>query len=78
MAKVLTENKIHQRKPTTKPTLSPAQQATHLAFCYQHRNYDWQSVIFTDESYFETGNLRRRRARGVLHRAGEAYRPQNI
>ena len=78
MSKVLAENKIHRRKPTTKPTLSPAQKAARLAFCYEHRNYDWKSVIFTDESYFETGSLRRRRARGVLRRAGEAYWPQNI
>nr|AHE80945.1 putative transposase [Tuber indicum] len=78
VSKILAENKIHRRKPTTKPSLNAAQQAARLAFCYEHRNYDWHSVIFTDESYFETGNLRQRRARGVLRRAGEAYRPQNI
>ena len=34
--------------------------------------------MFTDESYFETGALRRRRARGVLRRAGEAFLPRNL
>jgi len=78
VSKVLAENKIYRRKPTTKPTLRPAQQAARLAFCQEYREYEWRSVIFTDESYFETGSLRRHRARGVLCRAGEAYRPQNI
>jgi transposase len=35
-------------------------------------------VIFTDDSYFETGDLRMTRAKGVLRRAGEAYIPRNI
>jgi len=61
-----------------KPTLNPEQKARRLAFCHHYQNYDWRNIIFTDESYFETGGLRARRARGVLRRAGEAYRPQNI
>ena len=76
--RVLAENGINRRKPTEKPTLSPEQKAARLAFCLRHRNTDWRDVIFTDESYFETGALRRRRARGVLRRAGEAYLPQNL
>lgn len=61
-----------------KPILNDAQKARRLAFCYQHEGRNWQELIFTDESYFETGNLRSRRARGVLRRAGEAYEPQKI
>ena len=34
--------------------------------------------MFTDKSYFETGVLRRRCARRVLRRAGEAFLPQNL
>ena len=34
--------------------------------------------MFTDESYFETGNLRSRRARGVLRRSGEEYLSRNM
>ena len=75
---MLKENKIYCRKPVKKPTLSPDQKARRLAFCHEHQNYDWRNIIFTDESYFETGSLRARRALGVLRRAGEAYRPQNI
>ncbi|RPA89258.1 hypothetical protein L873DRAFT_682680 [Choiromyces venosus 120613-1] len=50
----------------TKPILSPAQQATQLAFCHAHYEYDWESVIFTDESYFETGNLHHHQACSIL------------
>ena len=74
----MSENKIHRRKPTSKPALNPAQKEARLAFCTLYRDLDWQSVIFTDESHFETGNLRRHPARGVLWWAGEAYRAQNI
>jgi len=76
--RVLAENGIHRRKPTEKPTLSPKQKAARLAFPLRHRDTDCRDIIFTDESYFETGALRRRRARGVLRRAGEQYLPQNI
>jgi len=34
--------------------------------------------VFTDESYFETGALRHRRASGVLHQAGKAFVPRNL
>jgi len=74
----LQENGIHRRKAAEKPSLTPPQKAAWLAFCLQHRNTNWKEVIFTDKSYFETGALRRRRARGVLRRAGEAYLPQNL
>jgi hypothetical protein len=52
--------------------------ANRLAFCLRNRYLDWKDVIFTDESYFETSNLRERRARGVLRRAGEAFVPRNM
>jgi len=76
--KVLADNGIHRRKPTEKPTLSPKQKASRLAFCLEYRYQNWEDVVFTDESYFETGALRRRRARGVLRRAGEAFLPRNL
>lgn len=76
--KVLAENGIHRRKPTGKPALSLKQKAARLAFCLEYRYHDWEDVVFTDESYFETGALRSRRARGVLRRAGEAFLPQNL
>lgn len=76
--KVLAENNIHRRKPTEKPAISVKQRAARLAFCLQYREQDWKQIIFTDESYFETGALRRRRARGVLRRPGEAFLPQNL
>ena len=65
-------------KRTEKPTLSPAQKATRLAFCLWHCDTDWKDIILTNESYFETGALRRCRARGVLRRAGETFLPQNL
>ena len=34
--------------------------------------------MFTDESFFETGALRRRRAPGVLCRVSEAFLPRNL
>ena len=76
--KVLAENNIHRRKATEKPTLSQEQKEARLAFCLEYRYQDWREVIFTDESYFETGALQRRRARGVLRRPGEAFLPQNL
>ena len=78
MKRVLAENNIHPRKATEKPTLSQKHKDARLAFCLQYRNQNWADIVFTDESYFETGALRRRRARGVLRRPGEAYLPQNI
>lgn len=74
----MAEDGIHRRKPTEKLCLSEKQKLARLAFCLQYRYLDWREVIFTDESYFETGALRRRRAKGVLRRAGEAYLPRNI
>lgn len=35
-------------------------------------------MVFTDETYFETGDLRMRRAGGVLRHAHEAYLPRNL
>lgn len=78
MQRVLAENNIHHRKPTEKPMMSAKQKAARLAFCLQYREQNWKEIIFTHESYFVTGALRRRRARGVLRRAGEAYLPQNL
>jgi len=74
----LRENKIYRQKRVLKPTLCPEQKASQLAFCYLHQGRDWGEIIFTDQSYFETGSLRSRRVRGVLRWASEAYRPQNI
>lgn len=76
--KVLAEDGIHYRKATIKPLLSDIQKANRLAFCLGYRYVDWREVIFTDESYFEIGALRKRRARGVLRWAKEEYRPQNM
>lgn len=80
MKKVLAENNIHRRKATEKPTLSPnlKHKAAQPEFSLEYRHQNWEEVVFTDESYFETGALRRRRARGVLQRLGEAYLPQNL
>ena len=80
MCKILKENGINRRKAVEKPSLTLPQQAARLAFCLSHRHTNWKEIIFTDESYFETGALRRRRARGVLRRAGpaEVYLPQNM
>lgn len=78
MKRVLVENNINRRKATEKPTLSQKHKDARLAFCLQYRNQNWADIVFTDESYFETGALRRRRARGVLRRPGAAYLPQNI
>lgn len=76
--KVLESDGIRRRKPTKKPLPSAEQKAARLEFCLKYRYLNWQNVIFTDESYFETGNLRSRRARGVLRCLGEAYLPRNI
>lgn len=58
--------------------MSDKQKAARLAFCLKYRYLDWREIIFTDESYFETGALRKRRARGVLRRAREEHLPQNM
>jgi len=76
--KILAENNIHCRKPTEKPNLKPEHRDARLAFCLRYQYQNWQEVIFTDETYFETGDLRRRRARRVLRRPGEAYLLQNM
>ena len=76
--KILAENNIRHCKPTEKPHLKPEHRAARLAFYLRYRYQNWQEVIFTDETYFEIGGLRRRRARGVLRRPGEAYLPQNM
>ena len=78
MQRVLAENNIHRRKPTEKPMMSAKQKAARLAFCLQYQEQNWKEILFTDESYFETGAQRWRRARGVLRQAGEAYLPQNL
>ena len=78
MSKVLKENKIYRRKTIKKPTLSLDQRARRLAFCHEYQDYDWRNIIFTDESYFETGSRGAHQALGVLRRAGEAYRLQDI
>jgi len=78
MSKALWENKIYRGKPVKKPILNDGQKERRLAFCYQYEGRNWQELIFTDKSYFETGNLHSRCARGVLRHAGEAYKPHNI
>lgn len=57
--KALKEDGIQQRKPSIKPNISNEQKAARLSFClrYRYRYLDWRYVIFTDESYFETGNF---------------------
>lgn len=76
--RVLAENNIHSRKATEKPTLSPKHKDARLALYLQYRYQNWAVVVFTDESYFETGALRQRCARRVLRRPGKAYLPQNL
>lgn len=76
--KILAEDGIHRRKLIEKLCLSEKQKESRLAFCLRYRYLDWREVIFTDESYFETGALQRRRAKGVLRRAGEAHHLRNI
>lgn len=78
IAKTLAADGIHRRKPKKKPLMNDRHKADRLAFCLSHRQTDWRDVIFTDETYFETSNLRERRARGVLHRIGEAYLDRNM
>lgn len=75
---MLAEDGIHWRKATIKPLLSEKQGAKRLEFCLAYRYLDWREVIFTDESYFETGAFRKRRTWGVLRHANEEYRPQNM
>jgi len=58
--KVLQENEINRRKAAEKHSLTVPQQAARLAFCLAHRHTNWKEIIFTDESYFETGALCRR------------------
>ncbi|RPB17440.1 hypothetical protein P167DRAFT_561706 [Morchella conica CCBAS932] len=64
--------------PTKKPLMNEIHKANRLAFCLRNRDQDWRDIIFTDESYFETSNLRERRVRGVLRRAGEKFVPRNM
>lgn len=58
--------------------MSDRHKADRLAFCLRYRDLDWQDVIFTDETYFETSNLRERRSKGVLRRPGEAHIDRNM
>ncbi|RPB06281.1 hypothetical protein P167DRAFT_580799 [Morchella conica CCBAS932] len=76
--KILAEDGIYRRKATEKPHLTDEHKARRLGFCHRYREQDWRTVVFTDETYFETGSLRMRRAKGVLRRAGEAYIPRKI
>jgi hypothetical protein len=76
--KALKDDVIQRRKATLKPCISPEHKAARVAICLKYRHLNWRNVIFTDESYFETGDLRRRRARGVLRRPGEAYVARNL
>lgn len=76
--RVLESDSICCRKSTKKPLLSAEQKTARLEFCLQYRYLNWQNMIFTDESYFEAGNLRSRRARSVLQRPEEADLARNI
>lgn len=64
---------IHRRRATTKIGITAKQKQAQYEWCLEHRNRDWRTVAFVDESFFETGTIRSRHARGVLRRAGEAY-----
>jgi len=75
---ILAENGIHGCKPTEKPFLKPEHRAAQLTFCLRYIYQNWEEVIFTDKTYFETGDLRHRRSSGVLRRSGKAYLLQNM
>ena len=46
-----------------KPRISPAQQSTRVAWCYEHLSWsvnDWSNVVFMDESNYEILNRKNR------------------
>lgn len=50
--RVLHRNGIHSRIPARKPDLSEAQANQRLRFAQQHVDWDWETVIFSDEKVF--------------------------
>ena len=46
-----------------KPRITPAQQSTRVAWCYEHLSWsvnDWSNVVFMDESNYEILNRKNR------------------
>ncbi|KAH0607833.1 uncharacterized protein H6S33_002867 [Morchella sextelata] len=78
ISKTLKADGIYRHASTKTPLMNDNHKAAHLAFCLQHRQQNWQDIIFTDESYFETCNLLERRARGVIRCTREAFTPCNM
>ncbi|RWS02751.1 hypothetical protein B4U79_19132 [Dinothrombium tinctorium] len=48
----LKRNKWFKIRPAAKPYLNEQQKANRVAWCQKYQNTDWDSVVFTDESYF--------------------------
>jgi hypothetical protein len=44
--------------PKVVPLLTPLQLERRTSWCHAHSNFDWSSVVFTDETCIETGGSR--------------------
>lgn len=75
---VLADNGIHRRLATLKPLWRRKEKAARLPFCLKYWYLNWLEVIFTFESYCETGALQKGWVEGVLQCAEEEHIPQNM
>lgn len=70
------EDGYHRRIARRKPHISPLQAKKHLRWADENEDRDWDEVLWSDESTFETGERPGRKV--VTRRAGEEYDPENI
>ncbi|CAF1683145.1 unnamed protein product, partial [Adineta ricciae] len=56
----LRENGGSYGPPTKKPLLKETHREQRLIWAQQHKNYNWNNVIFTDEKTFKLGNSGRK------------------
>jgi hypothetical protein len=58
-------------KPTVKPGLTKTMKEARLAWCLAHKDIDWKTVVFTDETSVQLGGVRGRRR--VWRKADEVF-----
>ena len=78
LSNILAADGIHRRRPTEKPFLTVRAKAARLEWALKYRNFNFQKVLFTDESHLEASTLHSSHAKGVLRRVGEQYLPQSL
>ena len=59
--RVLKKNDYGTYKPTVKPRLTKAMKEARYAWCLAHKDIDWKTVVFTDETSVQLGGVRGRR-----------------